>query len=64
MGPTLLRPLELFGQLFDATLDVPLEVVSPLVLRNDTKHLSQPLKALSRVARLAKCGLRGLVLGR
>ena len=36
----------------------------PLVLRNDAKHLSQVLKALSRVARLSECGLRGLVLGR
>src|SRR4029450_2819827 len=64
MGPALLWPLELFGELFNATLDIPLEVVSSLVLRNDAKHLPQTLKALSRVAGLAECSLRGLVLGR
>src|SRR4030095_5051574 len=64
MGPALLWPLELFGELFDATLDIPLEVVSSLVLRNDAKHLPQTLKALARVAGLAECSLRGLVLGR
>src|SRR4029450_6949084 len=64
MGPALLWPLELFGELFDATLDIPLEGVSSLVLRNDAKHLPQTLKALARVAGLAECSLRGLVLGR
>src|SRR5262249_37495699 len=63
-GATLLRSLEFFGELFDATLDIPLEVVSSLVLRNDAKHLPQTLKALARVARLAECSLRGFVLGR
>src|SRR5215831_1167049 len=63
-GAALLWPLEFFGELFDATLDVALEMISPLVLRNDAKHLPQMLKAFSRVARLAKRSLCGLVIGR
>ena len=34
------------------------------MLRNDAKHLPQMFKALARIARLAECSLRGLVLGR
>jgi len=54
----------LCDELLDAPLDIALEVVSSLVLRNDAKHLPQVLEALMRVARLAECGLRGLALGR
>src|SRR5215510_13961056 len=63
-GAALLGPLEFLGELFDATLDVALEMISPLVLRNDAKHLPQMLKAFARVARLTKRSLRGLVIGR
>jgi hypothetical protein len=63
-SPALLGPLQLFGQLLDAPLDVALEMVRPLVLGDHAEHLSQPLQALPRVARLAEGSLRGPVLGR
>ena len=62
--PTLLGPLEFFGQLLDAPFDVALEMVRSLVFGDHAEHLPQPLEALLRLARLAECGLRGLVLGR
>jgi hypothetical protein len=62
--PAPLGPLELFGQLPDAPLDVALEMVRPLVLRDYAEHLSQTLQALSRIARLTERAFRGLVLGR
>jgi hypothetical protein len=39
-------------------------MVRPFVLRDYTEHLSQPLQALSRIARLTERGFGSLVLGR
>ena len=62
--PAPLGSLELFGEFLDATLDVALEMVGPLVLGDHAQHLPQRLQALPGVARLAEGGLGGLVLGR
>ena len=63
-GAALLGPLELVGKLFDAPLDVALEMIRPFVLRNDTQHLPQPFQALAGVTRFAERGLGGPILGR
>src|SRR5262250_1544314 len=63
-GAALLGPLELVGKLFDAPLDVALEMIRPFVLRDDTQHLPQPLQALAGVTRFAERGLGGPILGR
>jgi len=59
-----LGPLELFGELLDATLDVALEMVGPLVLREHAQHLPQRLQALPGIACLAQSGLGRPVLRR
>lgn len=41
-----------------------MEMIRPLVFGHHAEDLPQPLEALPRVARLAECGLCGLVLGR
>src|SRR5262245_52751769 len=59
-----LGSLELFRELLDATLDVALEMVGPLVLGEHAQHLPQRLQALQGIARLAQRGLGRPVLRR
>src|SRR5438552_14851002 len=58
-----LRSFELLGEILDARLDVGLQVFGALVLGNRAQHVAQPFETLARLTRLAKGGLRGLVLG-
>src|SRR5438034_5523117 len=64
VSATLPGAFELFGEVLDARLDVSLKALGPLVFRDGAQHLTQPLEALARVARLAEGGLGRLVFGR
>ena len=63
MLATFLRPRELLSELLDAGLDVRLQVLGTLVLRNRPQHLSEALQPLLRLACLAKGFFCLLVLG-
>jgi hypothetical protein len=63
-GAAFLRALELLGEFLDAPLDVRLQMVGALVLRDDAQHLAQPLQALIRVACLAERGFHCPIFGR
>ena len=61
--PALLRPRDLLVELLDAPLQVGLQVVGALVLRDHAQHLAQVVEPFLRVPRLAERVGGGLVLG-
>ncbi len=57
------RSGKILRELFDARLDIRLQVVGAFVLGNRTQHLAQAVETLFGIARAPECGLCGFVFG-